>query len=237
MDPAQRMPTPRQLLPVQPGTQKTARSWTHSSIPGTRTGTAFFGNELFIDAANLSQGTHNLTLDVIDSDYIKGTASFTYTAPSTPGDARFILTPGVVGTMRFETFVPMTLTIPLGAIDQEMRFAASVYDGAYFDPPTTMVASFVITASTLTGDPVTTFLLPLQLELVYTDEQIGGADETRLGLFVYDENAGEWKVVESKVDAENNRLTAEIPHLSRFAIGFTTGGPEDDFSPDSGEVD
>ncbi len=80
------------------------------------------------------------------------------------------------------------------------------------------VRFFDLSAATLsTGTPVTTFNKSYALTINYTDKEKGGAIEDTLGLYWW--NGGQW-VLEptSNVDVANNRLTAQLDHMTLFAV-------------------
>ncbi len=72
------------------------------------------------------------------------------------------------------------------------------------------------------GNPaqVTQFNQPFTMILGYTDEELAaaGVDEASLRCQYLDESDGQWKPINSQVDAENNLLTCSTDHFTEFAL-------------------
>jgi len=137
------------------------------------------GQGLFFNVWQLTPGNHVVTLTVTDSDGISSSTSTTVTSPSTPLEGGQVI--GLLGgSLSFDPFLPMTLTVPIKAVLNETHFNFSLPENTYFDPPYTIGSSFVISATTSSGSPVTQFLLPLTLEISYSDQDVAGMDEHRL---------------------------------------------------------
>ncbi len=69
--------------------------------------------------------------------------------------------------------------------------------------------------------------VPVTIAMAYDVTQIPpGQNESRLALWRYDPNAGQWTLVPSQVDAVGHVLTAQTPHFSTFAPFFAAAGSD-----------
>jgi hypothetical protein len=73
----------------------------------------------------------------------------------------------------------------------------------------------IVALSQATGQEVTQFTRPITIEVSYDEAQYGN-EESGLKLYYYDENENEWYPLPTRVDTENNRLTAWSDHLTIF---------------------
>ena len=112
-----------------------------------------------------------------------------------------------------------TLTFPPGAVTQPVVVVVA--------PATTPPATggfqvlgqvFTIEATADDGSPVTNFNQPFTLVVTYTDAEVQGIDEQILTLHYWHEGQQSWIAIPTTVDAEPNRLTATLDHLTTFAI-------------------
>ncbi|RJP72729.1 MAG: hypothetical protein C4532_05480 [Candidatus Abyssobacteria bacterium SURF_17] len=70
------------------------------------------------------------------------------------------------------------------------------------------------------------FIEPMTLTIRYTDDEVAGLDEGMLEIYYYDESNPEhpvWVPVGGTVDPDNNEITVEIQHFSKFSIGQRKG--------------
>lgn len=73
------------------------------------------------------------------------------------------------------------------------------------------------------------FVEPMTLTIRYTDEEVEGLDEGMLEIYHYDESNPEkpvWMPLGGTVDPENNEITVEIRHFSKFSVGGKTVSKE-----------
>lgn len=79
---------------------------------------------------------------------------------------------------------------------------------------------FSLDAVDPSGSAVTTFNAPLTLEVSYQDSDLAqtGGSEDSLALAVFDERLERWVLLPSTLDPANNRVTAQVEHLSNFAL-------------------
>ena len=68
------------------------------------------------------------------------------------------------------------------------------------------------------GSVRTRFDKPWTLELGYDDGDLGGIDEASLHCEYLDESDGQWKPVQSAVDAANNKVVCSADHFTHFAL-------------------
>jgi hypothetical protein len=67
--------------------------------------------------------------------------------------------------------------------------------------------------------PVTQFTNPMSIEVGYDDSMLGNRDESRLGLFSWNNAGGQWdSVPNSEVQPEQNMVQAPLTHLTTFAV-------------------
>ncbi len=68
---------------------------------------------------------------------------------------------------------------------------------------------------------------PVTITMAYDFTQVpAGQNESRLQMFRYDPNAGQWTLVPSNVGAAGHVLTAQTPHFSTFAPFFVAAGSD-----------
>jgi streptogramin lyase len=67
-----------------------------------------------------------------------------------------------------------------------------------------------------TTTPVTSFNQPFTVTVEYTEAESGGVDESTLGLYWW--NGSTWQLASSTRDPFDNRVTATLNHLTRFAV-------------------
>ena len=112
-----------------------------------------------------------------------------------------------------------TLTFPPGAVAQPVVVVVA----PVATPPATggfqvLGQVFAINATTPAGSPVTHFAQPFTLVVTYTDDEVQGIDEQSLTLHYWHEAQQSWIAIPTTVDAEHNRLTATLDHLTTFAV-------------------
>jgi hypothetical protein len=69
------------------------------------------------------------------------------------------------------------------------------------------------------------------IKVYYTDSEISGLDEDSLNLYRYNETSGEWEVLDSQVNTEQNYVWANVTHFSVYGVfgeESTTGGDEEE---------
>jgi hypothetical protein len=88
-------------------------------------------------------------------------------------------------------------------------------------PPNVLpVLLFTLKAANEDGAEINRFDQPYQLQLHYLDEELQetGIKEESLQLAFFNEQSGEWQPLPTEVDTENNIATAELDHLTEFAL-------------------
>jgi len=112
-----------------------------------------------------------------------------------------------------------SLSVPPGAVSEPISLTMQSQAEA---PPTggfsVLGQSFAIEAHTLAGDPVTQFAQPLTIVVRYSDDDLDGQDEQGLQIHYWNEAQGQWVAIPTVVDAQANTLTAEVDHLTVFAV-------------------
>src|SRR5690606_13593518 len=95
------------------------------------------------------------------------------------------------------------------------------YDGGKFS---FLGKAFSIQATNAAGEPVSEFDQPFTLTFDYTDADLPAAcidpqNEAQLDLYYWDDEAEQWVATGATVEPETNRLTAQLDHLTTFAVG------------------
>jgi len=72
------------------------------------------------------------------------------------------------------------------------------------------------------SDEVHELQKPITLVIDVSLLDLSGEDPERIGLYLYDEEAGCWMYVESRYDPVSGKLIATLEHLSRFAVMVST---------------
>ena len=64
------------------------------------------------------------------------------------------------------------------------------------------------------------FNQPVRLHLSYKRADLTGIDESKLGIYYYNEDIDEYELIpSSKVNTEENYVECNLYHFSRYAIG------------------
>ncbi len=71
---------------------------------------------------------------------------------------------------------------------------------------------------------VKTFPKTFSLSVGYDDNMLGGMDESKLALFYWDVVTETWVGVPGSVDPDKNLITAELDHLTTFAVREQSDG-------------
>ena len=154
------------------------------------------------------------------------TASNTPTITPTP--VTTVIPPDEGGTLTSPLAgLDTSLSVPPGAVSEPISLAMQTVAVAEA-PPTggfsVLGNSFAIEAHTLAGDPVTQFAQPLTIVVRYSDDDLGGQDENGLQIYYWDEAQVQWVAISTAVDPQANTLTAQVDHLTIFAVLHKPGG-------------
>ena len=114
-------------------------------------------------------------------------------------------------------FSPQTLSTATGTID------------VYINPSTRHsgysqgLVNFEILAFDKKGENISRFNKdnPVEIRIAYDESQLTG-DEYGLTLFYFDEQLSDWRPLPSRVDVDNNVLTAWTDHFSDFSVDIQT---------------
>lgn len=131
----------------------------------------------------------------------------------------------ISGTLTVEDGNPndgeTSILIPAGALDNASAFTIQKLNSADF----TQVNDLSLSAQPSTVyeiGPATIFKKPVTLTLLYMDinddniEDVTGKDEQLMKIFWWD--GIEWRLIGGKVDADKKTVTAQVMHLSRYAV-------------------
>lgn len=70
-----------------------------------------------------------------------------------------------------------------------------------------------------TAQKITTFEKPITIKISYLDSDLpSGFDESKLKIYFYNEATSSWEPLDTIVDTVNNIATAQVSHLTRFAL-------------------
>jgi hypothetical protein len=116
----------------------------------------------------------------------------------------------------------LSVSVPEGAVDGP----TNLFYADQIDPNLLLPANlaglfrFALDAVDDSGSAVTTFNAPVTVEVSYQDEDVAsaGGSEASLALAVFDERLESWVLLPGAVDSDNNRVTAQVEHLSNFAL-------------------
>jgi murein DD-endopeptidase MepM/ murein hydrolase activator NlpD len=78
--------------------------------------------------------------------------------------------------------------------------------------------SFSLSAADSTGNPVAQLNEALSIEVRFTVEELGGIEPSTLSLYVWDKTVARWSAIPTTVDLNALTATAEVNHLSIFAL-------------------
>ena len=116
------------------------------------------------------------------------------------------------------------LNVPRGAVSGNILFSITSAPLETYGEPD--LASGLVKAGDLIFEiiaangnmPVTAFLAPLSVEFHYLESDILNLDENALAIYYFDKTAGAWLALQSRVDAENNIVSALVDHLTVFGL-------------------
>ena len=120
----------------------------------------------------------------------------------------------------------VTITIPKLAIAEtgQLEYRPVTLASAPAPPPRTkLVRIFVLNFYDHLGNTKTVnFLKLITLQVKYTDADLAElTDATALGILAYNATNAAWVSLPTRVDLVNKTLTAQVGHLSSFAVGAT----------------
>lgn len=115
-----------------------------------------------------------------------------------------------------------SLTIPADALDSDVDFTM---DDAGSNHAAMVSARTLGSAVYSIGPSGTTFNEPVLLALNYSEDDLNGVAES--SIIIYTDNGSGWAALPTTVDEDANIATAEITHLSDFAVTTPAGEPAD----------
>ena len=114
------------------------------------------------------------------------------------------------------------LTIPPAALDADVDFTMNDAGSSH----ATMVSTRTLGSAVYSiGPSGTTFGAPVELVLHYDEADLGGVDES--SIIIYTDSGSGWTPLPTTVDETANTATAEITHLSDFAVTAPKGEAAD----------
>lgn len=115
----------------------------------------------------------------------------------------------------------VTVNVPASALTQEIDMVIQSDADTSVTTGTRLLGTvFSINAyQRTTSQPITRFEQTITISVGYTDSQLGRLNEISLALFYWDIQSDQWvKLSNSTVDEDNNQVTAELDHLTTFAV-------------------
>jgi hypothetical protein len=123
-------------------------------------------------------------------------------------------------TIPSQTFTDTTDVVIQDGADTEVMTDADTLVGSVFAINAYNAAS---------QQPVTELTQSISITVEYDDDLPGNLDETRLALFRWDDAVGQWNEVPgSQWNPAQNTVSANLEHLTTFAVRETTGVPQQD---------
>jgi hypothetical protein len=128
-----------------------------------------------------------------------------------PAGASTVIVPQFGGSVTIASALTTTLSFPPGAVTQTITVTMREVQ----EPPSTMGSrllgrALVITAVGADATPVTSFQLPLTIDIYYQIDNTNGIDEQMLALFHWDPTRENWVAIQTAGDPANHRLTAVL---------------------------
>jgi len=144
-------------------------------------------------------------------------------------------TPVVTALICADSPVPQTFTsadgrlsviFPPGAVSQDTLVTHTPYRAQVSQGPDSL-SRFDLQAATLTGTPVTTFAVPLRLNLDYSGYSLQAGEAGTILFFYWDEASGNWQPIATQVDTAAGQAAAATNHFTNFSVNrnFGLGGP------------
>lgn len=115
------------------------------------------------------------------------------------------------------TFNGDTLTIPSGSLAQDTLISAQI--APLSQPPPGDSAS--VPRQYIFEPTGTVFNPALTAVFKYTDAELGGADESTLGIYVWDSQTSTWVFKTGKINKAQNKLTVQLDHFSIYGLFAT----------------
>ena len=162
--------------------------------------------------------THTPTPTPVNTSTHTPTPTATSTASLTPTPIGTVISPEEGGTFTATVGVTITLEFPPGAVVEPITVVVGIANG-YTAPAGLgfLGSSFYIEAMDLDGNPVTDFVKPFTLTILYSDGHVVRIDEESLQLYIWLAEPGEWSAIPATLDTQANTLTAVLDHLTVFA--------------------
>lgn len=130
-----------------------------------------------------------------------------------------VIAPESGGAITTTSSITINLSFPPDAVAQPITVTIGLTTSQPVSSGLLFVGQpFVVEARDTNGTLVTTFAQPFTITIHYDDADVAGVDEASLKLYFWDANAGEWVEIPTSVDTAANTLTANVDHLTTFAL-------------------
>jgi CSLREA domain-containing protein len=133
--------------------------------------------------------------------------------------ASAVIAPDSGGTITITSSITTAISFPPGAVAQPITVTVQLTTSQPVSSGLLLVGEpFVVEARDTNDTPVTTFAQSFTITIYYDDADVAGVDEASLKLYFWNANAGQWVEIPTSVDTVANTLTANVAHLTTFAV-------------------
>ncbi len=156
-----------------------------------------------------------IDFDIFGNGWFAGSSVSQYVVPASSSG---YVSPGSGGTVHSPDRLAKA-DFPAGAVDEDTEVTITPANS----PPTgSRYGAYIFDMSAVISDtstPVTSFDPPYTLTVKYTDPVRGGAIESTLALYWWDENASQWVVESSSgLDMATKTVSATVDHMTYFGL-------------------
>ncbi len=206
--------TPTETVTVEPSVTPTATITVAPSVTPTATVTV------------APSVTPTATITVAPSVTPTATVSATPTPSVTPTPDSINVLPGQPASRTFDVGGgrSVRINVPTGAVTEPVTLLFGTSAGTHAAQPGWKLGKLFFSLTAVVNgvsQPHYTFAQPVEFEILYTDADIEGLDESALSLAFWDEDAGMWSTDGITTVAHNeaaNRLVLSVTHLSAFGL-------------------
>lgn len=194
--------------------------------------TLLLNGEEFLNSTKITEdGTYTLDVVAVDQAGNRAEASVTFTVEvvgsryhyrvMNPSAVEGKIAAGEEATILFDTDFA-TLHVPADEFEEEVSYRIEpITDTQTFSGSGVRIGGMIyeIEFFTKDGDSIQSFDLPMTLTFEYEEENLPiGVSESELQVSYWNDDLSEWIVVPSTLDVDNNRIVADISHLSVFGV-------------------
>ncbi|GEM_PF-2831438 len=213
---------------------------TFSMLAGTLPPGLTLSSDGIISGTPTRDGIYYFKLAVTDEQPVVVSDLFTIFIAPLPADQ--VLKPSAVGITKIESLVggtselvnanntKVSLTVPGGAAEATSGFSIiisglNVQSTDYKEIPSDIGGAMnnlqyeIEAIDSATAQKITNFNKPVIVKVSYLESDLPqDTDESKLRIYFFNEGTLQWELLSSTIDTENNIVSAEVPHLTRFAL-------------------